>query len=80
MIIPVRCMTCSAVLANQWKYYETESKKLEEAAKTSDGTSKDSHYKNFEGVSKKELLDKMGIKKICCRRHFLTHVDMTEYI
>ena len=29
MIIPVRCFSCSKVLANKWKYYSTEMKKLE---------------------------------------------------
>ncbi|MBN2478208.1 DNA-directed RNA polymerase subunit N [Candidatus Micrarchaeota archaeon] len=33
-----------------------------------------------EGKSKKEALDELGIDKYCCRRMFISHVDMTEMI
>lgn len=74
MIIPVRCFTCGKVLASMWKYYEEEVKKLEEEKSNE---AQDAH---FEGVSKKEILDKLGLTKICCRRHMLTHVDMIDII
>ena len=78
MIIPVRCFTCGKVLANMWKYYEAEVKKLEE--KSEEAEELKPEYKNFEGIPTKEILDKLGLKKICCRRHMLTHVDMIDYI
>jgi len=78
MIIPIRCFTCGKVLANMWKFYEAEVKKIEDA--NDDEQSSEPKYKNFEGIPKKEILDKLGLKKICCRRHMLTHVDMIDYI
>ena len=78
MIIPIRCFTCGKVLANMWKFYEAEVKKLEENKK--DDEEQPSQYKNFEGIPTKEILDKLGLNKICCRRHMLTHVDMIDYI
>jgi DNA-directed RNA polymerase subunit N (RpoN/RPB10) len=29
-----------------------------------------------EGVDVQKLLDKLGLKRICCRRHMLCHVDV----
>ena len=79
MIIPVRCFTCSMVLADKYRYYleEVRKKKL---AKSMDSANldkilyltKDVHDKTPEG----EVLDELGLTKMCCRRHFLTHVDI----
>jgi DNA-directed RNA polymerase subunit N (RpoN/RPB10) len=79
MIIPVRCFTCSMVLADKYRYYleEVRKKKL---AKSMDKANldkimyltKDVHDKTPEG----EVLDELGLTKMCCRRHFLTHVDI----
>ena len=33
---------------------------------------KEFHEKTPEG----EVLDELGMRKMCCRRHFLTHVDI----
>jgi len=33
---------------------------------------KDFHEKTPEG----EVLDELGLNKLCCRRHILTHVDI----
>jgi DNA-directed RNA polymerase subunit N (RpoN/RPB10) len=81
MIIPVRCFTCSKVLGDKYRYYleEVRQKKL---AKTVKGDSmniekvmyltKEFHEKTAEG----EVMDSLNLKKMCCRRHFLTHVDI----
>jgi len=31
---------------------------------------------NAEKTPEGEVLDKLGLKKMCCRRHLLTHVDI----
>lgn len=40
----------------------------------------DKKYKNIDGAYKKEVLDKLGLNKLCCRRHMLGHVDMMDKI
>ena len=30
----------------------------------------------MEKTAEGKILDKMGLNKICCRRHMLTHVDI----
>lgn len=78
MIIPIRCFTCGKVLANKWKAYIAELEKLPEP--TVDADENGVVPKNFEPVLKKDVLDKLGLTKMCCRRHMLTHVDMIDII
>lgn len=68
MIIPVRCFTCSKVLADKWEWYVRECAKIKER----DGED--------ESTPRGEILDRLGLKRICCRRHFLGHVDMMDLI
>jgi DNA-directed RNA polymerase I, II, and III subunit RPABC5 len=70
MIIPVRCFTCSKVLADKWEWYVRECSKIKER----DGDSE------AESASRGEIMDRLGLKRICCRRHFLGHVDMMDLI
>ena len=79
MIIPVRCFTCSMVLADKYRYYLEEVRKKKLAAKMGDAhldkivyLTKDVQDKTPEG----DVLDELGLTKMCCRRHFLTHVDI----
>lgn len=74
MIIPVRCFSCGKVLADKWEYYK---KKVEELEKDTDLKAK---HKNLEGVQTKEILDELGLRKYCCRRVFLGHVDLIDEI
>ena len=81
MIIPVKCFSCGMVIANKYRFYVEEGRKK----KLAKGINKDSinfdkvlyltkefHEKTPEG----EVLDELNMKKMCCRRHFLTHVDI----
>ena len=86
MIIPIRCFTCNHVLADKWKWFDKECEKLsnatEEQADKQNGTTQKNKApaKNMEIANRAELLDKLGLKRLCCRRHMLGHVDMMELI
>jgi DNA-directed RNA polymerase subunit N (RpoN/RPB10) len=76
MLIPVKCFTCGMVLADKYRYYLEEVRKKKstkemEVAKVVYLT-KDNKDKTPEG----EVMDELGLKKYCCRRHMLTHVDI----
>jgi DNA-directed RNA polymerase subunit N (RpoN/RPB10) len=81
MIIPIKCFTCGMVLANKYRYYleQVRAKKL---TKQSKGETIDIDKvlyltKEFsEKTPEGEVLDDLNLKKMCCRRHFLTHVDI----
>jgi DNA-directed RNA polymerase I, II, and III subunit RPABC5 len=68
-------MTCGKVLANKWKKY-TLMLKEKKLKKHDDEVS----YENFDGHYKGKILDDLGINKLCCRRHVLTHVDLVDIL
>jgi len=79
MIIPVKCFTCGNVLADKYRYYleEVRKKKLASQDKNVEidkvkYLTKEFHEKTAEGV----VMDELGLTKMCCRRHMLTHVDI----
>lgn len=81
MIIPVKCFTCGMVIANKYRYYQEQVRK-KKFAKKENKESIDIDkvlYLTKEFVDKTpegEVLDELNMKKMCCRRHFLTHVDI----
>lgn len=76
MIIPVKCFTCGNVLADKYRYFQAETRKI----KISQGLKVDKEvYLTKENVDKTQegsVLDNLGLKNVCCRRHMLTHVDI----
>jgi len=74
MLIPVKCFTCGKVIGDKYNYYITEISKRkgyvkEEEIQYLDESSID---KTVEGV----ILDELKLTDMCCRRHFLTHVNI----
>jgi DNA-directed RNA polymerase I, II, and III subunit RPABC5 len=64
------------VLADKYRFY-TEEVRKRKLAKSMDVEkvvylTKEFHDKTPEG----EVLDELNMTKMCCRRHFLTHVDI----
>jgi DNA-directed RNA polymerase I, II, and III subunit RPABC5 len=76
MIIPVKCFTCGNVIANKYRFYlqEVRKKKLVNGLNVDRVVylTKDHIEKSAEG----EVLDELRLFNMCCRRHFLTHVDI----
>lgn len=68
MIIPIRCITCGKVLADKWNHFKKI--KQEETSETdTNGLYKTRHGKE---------LDALGLKRMCCRRHMIAHVDLID--
>jgi|TARA_Y100000389_G_scaffold106183_1_gene103104 DNA-directed RNA polymerase subunit N (RpoN/RPB10) len=76
MIQPIRCFTCGRVIADQIDYYNKEKMKQIEKYKKEE-TKK---YEHFEGNHTGELLDKLGASRYCCRRMYISDVDMMDII
>jgi len=81
MIIPIKCFTCGMVLADKYRFYVEEVRKKKLSNKRNDKSvdidkvlylTKEFNEKTPEG----EVLDELGMNKMCCRRHLLTHVDI----
>jgi DNA-directed RNA polymerase subunit N (RpoN/RPB10) len=79
MIIPVRCFTCGKVLADKYEFYKKKVEELEKKAKQ-EANPDEYGEGNFEAIRTKEVLDELGLKRMCCRRHMLGHVDLIEII
>jgi len=77
MIIPIRCVSCGKVLADKWEYYKKECEELEKKSfESDDNVVPLSKY--FKEPFKKDILDKLELERICCRRHMLGHVDIID--
>jgi DNA-directed RNA polymerase I, II, and III subunit RPABC5 len=81
MIIPIKCFTCGMVLADKYRFYVQEVRKKKLAKRGNNESididkviylTKEFHEKTPEG----EVLDELNMNKMCCRRHFLTHVNI----
>ena len=68
MIIPVRCMSCNKVIGDLWEFFKVEREKIKSK----------SEAKYFDDNASKELLDKLGLDRYCCRRMILGHVDIID--
>ena len=74
MIIPVRCFTCGKVLADKWNFYKNELKKNKE------DTIINVNVKTIQQTPEGKAMDKLQLKRYCCRRAILSHVDLIEII
>lgn len=84
MIIPIKCFTCGDVLADKYRFFQSEVRKIkkQEMQDAPLGSqinidkvtyfTKNKMTKTPEGV----VLDNLRLTNVCCRRHMLTHVDI----
>lgn len=76
MIIPVRCFTCNMVLADKYRFFVNECRRIKIAKGVNPDKivylTKDNVDKTAEG----QVLDDLRITNVCCRRSMLTHVDI----
>jgi DNA-directed RNA polymerase subunit N (RpoN/RPB10) len=76
MIIPMRCFECGKPIADKWRGYQRELKRLKgnnaEQRIYFDGT-------KVPDTPEKKVLDALNIN-VCCRTHFLTQVDLIDKI
>jgi len=77
MIIPIKCVTCGTVLADKYQYYLEEVRKLKVDNPNSViyYTKEMANKATIEKTPEGQILDKLKLFNVCCRRHMLTHVD-----
>jgi DNA-directed RNA polymerase subunit N (RpoN/RPB10) len=76
MIIPMRCFECGKLIADKWRGYQKELKRLK-------GENAEQRV-YFDGskipvTPEKKVLDALNLNT-CCRTHFLTQVDLIDKI
>lgn len=80
MIIPIKCFTCGMVLADKYRYYVTQVRlkkcQIEGSCRKVDRVTYLTPENRATKTPEGEVLDDLGLFKMCCRRHLLTHVDI----
>jgi DNA-directed RNA polymerase I, II, and III subunit RPABC5 len=76
MIIPVKCMTCGNVLADKYRFYQQETRRLKISKEVPLEKVVYLTKTNIDKTPEGEVLDKLKLFNVCCRRHMLTHVDI----
>jgi len=81
MIIPIKCFTCGTVIANRYQIYidEVRLRKMQSSKYKNNPDRNRVEYFTQENSNKTiegNVLDELGLTKMCCRRHMLTHVDI----
>tara|TARA_B100001093_G_C26524897_1_gene883381 strand:- start:505 stop:738 length:234 start_codon:yes stop_codon:yes gene_type:complete len=76
MIIPIKCFTCGKVLADKYRYYLQEVKKIKSEKNIEYDKVIYFDKNQIELSPEGEVLDKLELYSMCCRRHMLTHVDL----
>jgi len=70
-------MNCGKLLADKWRFYQKQLKAVKgdnaEQRVYFDGTT-------VPVTAEKKVLDSMGLLRSCCRKHFLTQVDLIDKI
>ena len=74
MIIPIRCMSCGKVLADKWRYFQEQ---------RGSGSQKQFERVYFDGnnipeTPEKKIMDSLNFKRPCCRKHFITQIDLID--
>lgn len=73
MIFPIRCVSCNSVIAGKWLAYL---KKTAEFRKETGKTEMEYLTATTTKTAEGKALDELKVFRPCCRRHFLTHVDL----
>ena len=88
MLIPIKCYTCGKILADKYLYYKKELKRKELAFKADENnknTNKDPLMIDISVDDVKmtpagEIMDELGLDRICCRKVMLTSIDIIDEI
>jgi DNA-directed RNA polymerase subunit N (RpoN/RPB10) len=73
MIIPIRCISCNNIIAGKYLTYLA----LVEKNRKKDGKTEMEYLTNTTTkTAEGKALDELNLKRVCCRRHFLSHVDL----
>ena len=77
MMIPGRCFTCGKILGDKWLFYKSE---LEKLNPNGEDTVINVNAKSLKQTNEGKILDKLEIKRYCCRRIMLGHIDLIDII
>lgn len=80
MIIPVRCFTCNNVIGSKYKKYLELMKQNDELNIRSNILTANPVVEDEIANSRDKIFIDLGLKRYCCRRHLLSHVNLIDKI
>ena len=85
MIIPVKCYTCGKIIANKYVFFQNELERKKKELKINENDDKDPLIIDINApVIKKtiagEIMDDLGLIRICCRKIMLTSLNIVDNI
>ena len=76
MIIPVKCFTCGNLISSKYLEYLKRVTEIKEERGIQNENIQYLTENHIEKSIEGQVLDDLRLKKPCCRRHMLTHVDV----
>ncbi len=81
MIIPVRCFTCGKLIADKYEYYERELLRKKMALNSdADPLIINVNAEDIKKTIAGEILDELGLHRLCCRKIMLTSINIIDEI
>ncbi len=80
MIIPIRCMNCGKPISDKWLFYKQQLREAKKAAGMNPETPYYMDATNVPDTPERKLLEALGLRRACCRKHFLTQIDLMDKI
>tara|TARA_B100000795_G_scaffold264168_1_gene244316 strand:- start:424 stop:669 length:246 start_codon:yes stop_codon:yes gene_type:complete len=79
MIIPIVCFTCNNPISSKWEAYQRilKEKKRDPAFIDNTKLNYDNINNNFK-TAENFAMESVGIKRYCCKRMVLGHIDIIE--
>jgi DNA-directed RNA polymerase subunit N len=81
MIPPVRCYTCGMVLGDKYEYYKKELNRKKLALNDNkDPLIIDISVDDVKKTIAGEIMDELGVIRLCCRKVFFTSIEIIDEI
>jgi DNA-directed RNA polymerase I, II, and III subunit RPABC5 len=76
MIFPIRCVSCNNIIGGKWLAYLDKVKQYRKAEGKPENGEMEYLTATTVKTAEGKALDELDVTRICCRRHFLSHVDL----
>ena len=80
MIIPIRCFSCNKLIADKYSIYLELTNKIDPKKNLTTLDTNSINTGSIETSEQGQILTDLGINRYCCRRMFLTQVDIVDVI
>tara|TARA_Y100000590_G_scaffold470610_1_gene666913 strand:- start:4917 stop:5162 length:246 start_codon:yes stop_codon:yes gene_type:complete len=81
MIIPVRCFTCGKIIGDKWETYKKlVQENREKMGLPNEDTIIDVKLEDLQETPEGIAMNQLKLKRYCCRRMMLSHIDLIDVI